>query len=194
MDNVENLARTGVFAIGENSVEGLYFCSDAIAAVAHHQADALQLDQGNMQESATQEALRLLGTDETANRMAAKRSERLIRERLLTELPDWQHLQSQPCDAIAVTVDSPLPEERNRYVQMVADKDLDGLVKRYPIRESGAFGAIAKQLHCQGHHDYCRMVVSQIAKRDSLREKLRDRMAALVNAVNHEGASDPDAA
>ena len=40
-EDVEELAEKGVFALEVYSVEALYYCSDAIAAVAHRQADSL---------------------------------------------------------------------------------------------------------------------------------------------------------
>jgi len=48
------------------------------------------------------------------------------------------------------------------FVMLVDDGDLDGLVGRFPIRESGAFDCIAKELHCRDRSDYCRMVVSRM--------------------------------
>ena len=190
--SIEKLEGHGIFALNTSSVEGLYYCSDAIAAVARHQARALELDQPEMQAFAVQKALTVLNDDEIRNRMAARRSERLVRRRMLSDLPRWQSLRSQPDEDITVTVESPVRTEELRYRDLVSDEDLDGLVRRYPIRESGAFDAVAKQLHCRNRNDYCRMVVGRIGESDSLGDKLRSRMNALASAVNQNGKNGDD--
>ena len=190
---IEALERHGIFALNASSVEGLYYCPDSIAAVARHQAHALELDQTEMQALAVQEALTILRNDEVRNRMAARRSERLVRERVLSDLPRWQSLRSRPDGDIAVTVESPVRTEEHRYRDLVSDDDLDGLVRRYPIRESGAFDAIAKELHCRDRTDYCRMVVGRIGESNSLGDKLRSHMSALASAFNQSGRSKGDA-
>lgn len=181
--SVEKLETAGIFPIDATSIEGLYYCSASIAAVARRQARALQRDHAEMQASAIQKALRCLDDAETSERMVAKRSERLIRQRVLTHLPSWRSLQSQHGEEIAVTVASPVREERNRYRQMIADEDFDGLVKRYPIRESRAFDAISEQLRCRSRHDYCQIVVGLIVRGNSLGDALRARIPTLANAV-----------
>ena len=55
-DDVMRLAEKHVFALDVCSVEALYYCSDAIAAVAHRQAETLGSDADEMIESATQKA------------------------------------------------------------------------------------------------------------------------------------------
>ena len=183
---IDELARYGVFVLDTSSVEGLYYCSDAIIAVARHQARALELDHADINTAAHQKALNILDDDKLALRMAARRSERLVRNRVLSGLPCWRSLQSYAEEDISVNVPSPMQDEVHRYRRFVSDGDLDGLVSRYPIRESRAFDCIAKQMHCRDRNDYCRMVVSRIRESELLGDKLRGRMTALARAV-YEG-------
>ena len=182
--STEKLARDGVFVLNTSSVEGLYYCSEAIAAVAAHQAHALGLDHADITASAHRKALSVLDDDELKTRMAARRSERLVRTRALSSLPGWESIRSHPDRDIAVTVPSPVRDEMRRYRELVADGDLDGLVGRYPIRESGAFDCIAKELHCRDRNDYCRMVVSRVRDSSSLGDKLRGRVNELARSIN----------
>ncbi|MDE0629628.1 MAG: AAA family ATPase [Bryobacterales bacterium] len=190
--SIKKLARDGVFVLDTLCVEGLYYCSEAIAAVSSHQAHALGLDDAEINASARHRALRVLSDDHLAIRMAARRSERIVRTRVLSELPSWKSIQSNPDEDISVTVSSPVQDEIRHYCGMVSDGDLDGLVGRYSIRESGAFDCIAEELHCRSRSDYCRMVVSQVRRSDSLRAKLRSRMDTLVQAIDESGDSMVD--
>ena len=187
--SIEKLARGGVFVLDTSCVEGLYYCSDAIAAVASHQALALGLDHAEINASARHRALSVLDDDELTIRMAARRAERIVRTQVVSNLPNWKSIQLHPERDISVTVSSPVRDEMRLYQELVADGDLDGLVGRYPIRESGAFDLIAQELRCRNRSDYCRMVVSQIRRSDSLRAKLRSRVDALARAIGEGGNS-----
>ena len=187
--SVEKLASDGVFVLDISCVEGLYYCSDAITAVASHQALALGLDHAEVNASARHRALSVLDDDQLTIRMAARRAERIVRTQVLSYLPNWKSIQSHPERDFSFTVSSPVRDEMRRYGELVADGDLDGLVGRYPIRESGAFDRIAQELRCRNRGDYCRMVVSLIRRSDSLRGKLRNRVDALARAIGDGGNS-----
>ena len=53
-EEIRELAKKGVFALGVCSVEALYYCSDAIATVAHRQAESLGFKADEMIELAKQ--------------------------------------------------------------------------------------------------------------------------------------------
>ena len=59
-DETEKLAERGIFALDVCSVESLYYCSDAIAAVASRQADSLGCKSDEMISTATQSALKVI--------------------------------------------------------------------------------------------------------------------------------------
>ena len=188
-DSIKKLAKDGVYVLGMLCVEGLYYCSDSIAAVASHQAGASDLDDDQIITSAHGKALTVLRDEQLAIRMAARRSERIIRRRVLSEIPSWQSIQSDLHRHISFTVSSPVQDEIRRYHGLVADGDLDGIVCRYSIRESRAFDCIAKELRFRSRGDYCRMVVSRIRESDSLRAKLRSRVDTLARAIDESGDS-----
>lgn len=97
-ENVEELAEKGVFALEAYSVEALYYCSKAIAAVAHRQADSLGIDANELIKSAKQKAIDGLKveTEKTPERMASLRCERQIRERILLEIPNKESIIDNP--------------------------------------------------------------------------------------------------
>ena len=176
-DEIGKLVDNGVFVMDACSVESLYYCSDAIAAVARWQAESLRDDANAMIESAEQEAFDALAQNEIPERMAARRCERQIRNSMMSQLPTWKRVKDNA--PFTITVDSPYPDELNRLQELVAARELDGLVARYPLRESNVFNAIAIALKCQTRGDYERMVVSRILKDDDLAQQLKQRIGSL---------------
>ena len=65
-EKVSQLAEGGVFALDVYSVESLYFCSDAIAAVAYRKLESLGRKAGDMIKSVEQNALDALEQDDLA--------------------------------------------------------------------------------------------------------------------------------
>ena len=176
-EDVKRLEEKGVFALEVYSAEALYYCSDAITAVASRQAESLGEEKNKFIESARQEAIQ--GLDEEADRMVARRCERRTRELLLSKIPDWKSIQANPTQPIGISVDSPYPEEHNRFKEHVQRKELDQLIARYPVRESRTFKIIARSLKCRSKTDYERMVIARVQCDDGLVEKLKKRIGPL---------------
>ena len=86
---VKQLAEDGLFALDVCSVESLYYCSDAIDAVARRQAESLGSNADAMIKSATEKVLDVLNEEGLAERMAARRCERRVRDAILQRIPDW---------------------------------------------------------------------------------------------------------
>ena len=185
-EDVEKLAEKGVFALEVYSVEGLYYCSDAIAAVAHRQADSFGYDASELIKSAKQGAIEALKVDaeKTDERMAALRCERQIRERVLSEIPDRKSIMDNPTQRICVPIDSPYSEELNRFNKLVEEGKLDQLVARYSLRKSRTFEIIATTLRCRDQKDYERMVLAQIQKDGQLACKLKERIGLLSETLD----------
>ena len=135
--DVEKLAESGIFALEVYSAESLYYCSDAIAAVAYEQARLRGEDGNELIEAAKQGAIEVI--EKHAERMVARRCERRTRELLLSKLPDWKSLKANPSQKICVSADSPYLEELDHFNKLVENGELDRLIARYPARESPCF-------------------------------------------------------
>ena len=184
-EKVEELAGKNVFALEVYSVEALYYCSDAIAAVAHRQADSLGVDANELIKSAKQKAINGLKVEaeKTPERMASLRCERQIRERVLLEVPDKKSIMDNP-RPICISIDSPYSEELNRFNELVEENELDQLIARYSLRKSRTFEIIATTLRCRDQKDYERMVLAQIQKDGQLACKLKERIGLLSETLD----------
>ena len=185
---VNELAHSNVFALDVCSAEAIYFCSEAIAAVADRQAESLGGEANKMNELATERALEeIRGDDGLAERMAARRCERTVRNRMLSVIPDWKKIQaSHEKLQIAECIDSPYPGELLRFNELVASGNLDALVARYPLRDSRVFDVIAQCLKCCDRDAFHKMVLSRIRADEDLAMKLKQRISALSQALGVE--------
>ena len=188
-DEVNELKTKGVFALDVYSVEALYYCSESIRAVAERQAASLGSDSVAMAESAKSNSLAHLANAEVGERMAARRCEGISRHRLLAQAPTWKSIREHGDCAGPIEVCIPYQAELKRFHRFLADQDLDSLVARYPIRETGAFKCFAEALRCSVSHDYERMVVTQVRASGALRNALKNKVRALAITLETDAAA-----
>ena len=182
-DEVEKLEKDGVFALKVYSAEALYYCSDAIAAVADEQAELRQEDTVKLIETAKKKTLDVL--KEHAEEMAAKRCIRKIQELTLSKMPHWKSIKDNPNQPFSISIDSqPYSEELNRFNKLVDEENLDQLIARYPVRQSCALEMIARSLKCTNKRDYEKIFINLIRHNDELAEKLKKRIGPLSEKLD----------
>ena len=182
-EDVEELAEKGVFALEVYAVEALYYCSDAIAAVAKQQAGLRNEDENELIESARQKAIEVLKGH--AEEMAARMCERQIQNLAVSKIPDWKSIKDNPPQSICVSVDSQLYcRELKRFNKLIDEGKLDQLIARYPVHKSYALTTIAKALKCHGKNDYQQIVLAQVQKDGQLACKLKERIGTLSEILD----------
>ena len=180
--NVEGLAEKGIFALEVYSAEALYYCSDAIAAVADQQAEIRGEDRIKLIELAKKEAIEVL--KDHAEEMAAKRCIRQIQELTLSKIPNWESIKDDSTQSFSISIDTQLySEELTRFNKLVDEEDLDKLIARYPVRQSCALETIARSLLCKNKTDYEKIVINLI-RRDELAGKLKQRIGPLSSKLD----------
>ena len=183
---VETLSEQGVFALDVCSVESLYYCSDAIEAVAIRQAESLGRSATSMKETAERRAFERLAQNGLAERMAARRCERRVRNEMLSRTPNWRDIQSNAGKSVNLCVASPYLDELAHFRSLVQSNDLDAIVARYPLRESGVFGGIATALELPNRkaRTYEETLLARVRGDRQLAQKLRQRVGPLSDALS----------
>ena len=183
--DIEKLAKKGIFALKVYSVEALYYCSDAIDAVARQQAASRGIDANGLVKSAKQQVIGELTDQELAERMAARRCERRMQELVQSNIPNWKSIKATPAQPIFVPIDPQLYlEELDYFNELVKGANIDQLIARYPLRDSRVFEIIATTLICKNQEDYQRMVLVQIENDRQLACKLKSRIDAPPEILN----------
>ena len=185
-EDIDELAKKGVFALEVYSVEALYYSSEAIAAVAHQQAISLDIDVDELIESVKRNVFEMLRTRENiAKEMAARRCIRQIRKTTLSVIPKWESVIDNLTQAISVPIDPQLYDnELELFKKLVDEEKLDQLIARYRLHKSPILSKIATILRCQGREDYERMVLVQIQRNSELVEKLKERISELSEVLD----------
>ena len=189
LNDIEELSKIGVFALEVYSVESLYYCREAIASVAHQQANSTGANANELIESVTQNTFEILKTNtKIAKEMAARRCERQVRQTVLPQIPGWQSILDNPNQTISVPIDlQPYSDELSCFNKLVDDENWDQLITRYPLHKSPIFGEIAKKLKCPDKYDY-QDRVRYLTKHDGeLAKKLKVRIGQLSEVMDSPG-------
>ena len=176
------LAEKGIYSLNAYSVESLYYCSDAMNAVAQRQAESLGRDAGQMVEDARSRAFAELGKGDLAERMAARLCERKVREELQSQMPDWKSISSNSAHTITLNTGSLHREEISFLEQLRTDKDLENIIARYPVRESDILGNIAAAF-VLNKHTYRDTLIARVRTDAGLAEKLKQFIQPLAGTL-----------
>ena len=183
-ENVLKLADNNVHVLDAYSVESLYYCPEAIRAVAELQAETLETDAEDMIASATNRALNILGQPAIAERMARKLCVRRIINTLHSQVQDWDSVGTNEDLNIEVPSAQIYQCELKCYQGYIEKGNLDEIVARYPIRESSALKEIAEGLRFRNRKDYEKAFLTIIRKDDDLADTIRTKVKPLVGALS----------
>ena len=182
-NDVKRLAKGFVFALNVYSVEALFYCAESIAAVAHRQAETLGRDADEMFEAATKAALDALHGSNIAERMAARRCERIVRNQIGSYLPNWKDIVGRAQVNFSFSVESPFPRELAQFRKLLSDSRLDQLVARYPLRETDALDAVSRALEIRTRDLYQQTLIARVREDTTLAQKIRDRTGPLSSIL-----------
>ena len=180
---INQISQNQIFALEVYSVEGLYYCSHAICAVAHRQAETLGREGDELIRTALEEALQSLAAHSVANKMVSHRCMQQIRNQALSEIHKLEERTIDTNETIQISIQSPLPSERELFDTLLSDRKLDTLVARYPIKKSPLPDKIARALHFPNRHDYQQALLAQVRTNSELAEKLRSRIQPLSSIL-----------
>ena len=182
-ENVAELEDDGIFALDVYSVEGLYFCSEVIEAVALQQAEILDgRDADQLIKVAEDEAFKVIcgNEDKLDERMARYRRD----QRILLNLAEGESIDDKTGEWKSILIGAIYHEALAEYKKAVTSRDLNKLVARYPLKFSRVFEVIANALECRDRHVYQSMVIAQIKKDDELRASLKKRLRGLSQKLD----------
>ncbi|MBC3385678.1 AAA family ATPase [Pseudomonas sp. SWRI179] len=169
----------GIYPLPIFAVESLYYSTEVLAGLAAQQAKMLGLPVELLQHEAQIAALQAVTAKGISEHLASRISERYIRDQLLLALPDRKMMIEGAKNHIEFKLESPYPLELERIEQMINAQDIDAIVCRYPVRESGMLNGIAKALHFNGRTDYERAALILIGTNDELQQLLKLKLGKL---------------
>lgn len=187
---VDTLSESDIFALGVYSVEALYYYSEVITAVAHHQVEFW--GEGNPNELVrlvNQKVIEVLKNPkkdpQLAERMAARRCERQVHDLFWSHVPNWKSIMDNSTQPICVPIDPHLyPKELEHFNTLVDKGDIDSLIARYPLRDSQVFETIVQTLGCESQKYYERTVVKLVQDDEKVAKCIKKRIGQFSGILN----------
>lgn len=174
---ISSLKAEGIYALPIFSVESLYFCKEMRQELANHQAVTFKMDATTLVELAIKKALSALSKPVTIAHLAARKSEILFRQNVLLSLPSRKEIAKSGSKKIVIEAVSSFDKEKKDLDTAIQSSNLDGIIAKYPVRESSALDEIAKALKFTGPADYCQAALARLASNPDLVKKLQDKLS-----------------
>lgn len=176
------LATDCVFALPVFSVEALYYSRVVLNAIAE-QKKSLGFDPDALLRRADTLAIQALKVEATLVHLAARISEQALRNAALSSIPDRDSLIASGASEISLSIPSPYPNELATITMLAAAGNIDAVVERYPVRESGILAALAKGLGFENRVDYERAVLARVAVDSVLKSALQSKLNPLPSIL-----------
>lgn len=162
----------GILVLSVHEIENLYYLSFVIEAVAKQQAERLEHTWDAMLGEFQDNAMKALSANGAPERFASAVAAQTLTRQAAARLPKAPDL-AEGSNTVSIELDSPFPRLLADYRQLLAEKSLDEIVRRFPIRESSMRTAVARALRFQTPEDYEAAVRSLLREDEILHTKLQ---------------------
>jgi len=177
------LEAEGIYPLPMFAVESLYYSREVLSAVAAQQATTFGIPAEDLLSDAKHLGVAALSTDKPIEYLASRIAERQLRDKMMLSLPDRQAMISGESGTISVSLLSPYPTELAQIRRLIEEKNVDGIVARYPVRESGVLNGLAKGLRFSTRQDYERAALTRIGADKELRSALKAKLGMLASRL-----------
>lgn len=181
-EDVARLKEAGVWALPHYSIESLYYHPKMILRVAERQVavtggDATQLAQASIAEA-------IAAANNQRVHLVTSAVLRSARSKVLDSLPNREAILVGPVLKVEVDVATLRAEEEGRFGSLVSAADWDGLLVRYPLRESSAFDRVSGGLKFKDRATYQSAVLKLLQDDDAAVNELRELLGDLYASVS----------
>lgn len=172
-DSLKSLEELGIYALPFYSVEALYYQSRIIRMVAARHAKNIGKEASVLASAAIDSGL--LAAQGNRDHLIDSAVIRSAREKLMAELPTREMMKKCLSTInFELNVNELRAVEGAHFDEIISASDWDHLISRYPLRESGAFNAIAKAMRILDKQTYQDMVLKLLQDEAGAIEGLRE--------------------
>jgi ABC-type cobalamin/Fe3+-siderophores transport system ATPase subunit len=180
-DNIDRLREVGIWALSHYSVESLYYHPAIVARVAQRQAQMIGADAITLMKSALDGAIDAARAQRA--HLVTSAVLRLARDRMLNNLPTRESIEGSNSVIMEVHIPTLRVAEEVRFDSLVAAADWDGLLTRYPMRESSAFHRVVSGLKMPDRGTYQAAVLKLLQDEPAALADLRNLLGGLYTSV-----------
>ena len=147
-------AHTGIYVLDVYCIECLYFCEEALEAVAKFKAPIVERSVEELVGEVKDSVLARLASEDTMNQMAARRAWSRVKASILGQLPSPEEIRKSNNPTLRLEVSSPFQEEVAHYRQLLCKREFGELMARYPVHQTNALDPVHRVLKLHNRDDY----------------------------------------
>jgi hypothetical protein len=182
-DELSKYEERGVYPLSVFAVESLVYAPEVLSAVATERAKSTNKSACDMLRIARETAVASLKRPGTKEHLAVRLAERTIRDKLLEQIPTRGQIKEKSNGVVKVAIESPYLDELKRLTELVNKCEIDEVVSRYPVRESGVLDYLAKGLEYKTRGEYEEFALLHIARDAELQGVLRHKLGKLAEKL-----------
>lgn len=180
-DEISRLQAAGVWALAHYSVEALYYHPKVLSRIAERQAAMIGADRDGLIRRAIEDGV--AGAKQQKNHLVTSAILRAARQNVLSGLPKRADVETYGSIKIEVDVASLRAEEEAQFDALTASVDWDGLLSRYPLRESNALDRVVSALKIADRQTYRASVLKLLQDDPEALDDLRAELAGIYAEV-----------
>ena len=181
-EEVEQLKAAGIWSLKHYSVESLYFHKTIIAKLAERQAALTSADPNELVTNALSSAI--AAANQQKDHLTNSAVVRATRQAILKGLPSKTDILELDQVGAEVDVSALRGEETALFDTLIEAANWDGLIIRYPLRESTAFDRVIDGLKIKDKATYREMVLKLLQDDAAVLTEIRDLLGDLYANVN----------
>ena len=177
-------AHPGIYVLDMYCIECLYYCEEALAAVAKFKSPIIERSIEELVREVKDSVLARLASGDTPEWMAARRVWNQVRANILRQLPSPEDIRSKSSDpTLTLEVSSPLQAEVEHCRQLLCNKDFGELIARYPVHQTNALDPVHRVLRLVNRDDYADTLLHMVRHDFSLALQLRNRIGSWAETM-----------
>ena len=167
----QKLKESGIVPLDQYSVESLYYHPNTFRGVLDRVSDINGIDIQKTLNVITDGVMSSIV--EHKDRMIFRMVERRIKDKILEESPSWKDLQNSDTE-IKISAKEFIQKEKDLINEKLKNKDVAGLISRYPVRETPTLEIISKSLGYLSKEKYEQAVRKMLCDSEKEIKKMRD--------------------
>lgn len=180
-DDVTRLRNSGVWALSHYSVESLYYHLKVITRIAERQAGVTGDNATRLAQTAVTNAIAAAKVQrDHLVKCAVLRS---ARNKFLEGLPSHKDILAATTLEVRVDVAALRAAEEVRFDSLIVAADWDGLITRYPLRDSPAFDRVVDGLKMKDRDTYQNAVLKLLQDDTEAMNELRNLLGDLYASI-----------
>lgn len=149
---VDDLLTKGIYALSVFSVESIYYHPEIQRRVTERHTTVTGGDVSSLIHSAKSAAVSRVAAQ--IQRLSERAIEKRVREAFFSQLPRRSDFSAGTPISISVDIPAEVARERKRLEDSIREENLEEIIERYPVRETGALADIARELRFANREQY----------------------------------------